>query len=68
MWSFTATSTPVNALIYQGEVGLIDWTDCGLAPPEADLARFVTALELAAVGANAPPVRIGVRLVQDRLS
>lgn len=44
----------------------IDWTDAGVADPEADFARLETALELGAVGAPSPLQRRAVALITAR--
>lgn len=44
----------------------IDWTDAGVADPEADFARLETALELGAVGAPSPLQRRAVSLITAR--
>lgn len=58
---------PQNIIIESPErCAAIDWTDAGLAAPEADLARLETALQLAAVGAPTPLQRRAVSLITER--
>lgn len=59
---------PLNVLVDRvGSRALLDWTDAGLAQPEADLARLETALDLAAEAAPTALQRLAVGAIRTRL-
>lgn len=59
---------PLNVMV-DGERGsVIDWTDAGLGPPEADVARTLLLFHVASIAASSTLERVVLRRVGPRLA
>ena len=59
---------PLNVVVDGGDASVIDWTDAGLGPREADVARTSLLFHVAAIAASTRLERVALRLVGPRLS
>lgn len=59
---------PLNVVVDGAQAALIDWTDAGLGPREADVSRSALIFHLASIAANSGPERAVLRVTGPRLS
>lgn len=59
---------PLNVMVDGSRAALIDWTDAGLGPREADVSRSAMIFHLASIAANSGPERAVLRVAGPRLS
>jgi aminoglycoside phosphotransferase (APT) family kinase protein len=59
---------PLNVMVDGDRASVIDWTDAGLGPREADVSRTVLLFHLAAIAANGRVERTALRLVGPRMA
>lgn len=59
---------PLNVVVDGESASVIDWTDAGLGPPEADVARTVLLFRIAAIAATSRVERTALRLAGPRLA
>jgi len=59
---------PLNVVVEGAEAAVIDWTDAGLGPREADVARTLLLFRVAAVAADGRLARVVLRRVGPVLS
>jgi aminoglycoside phosphotransferase (APT) family kinase protein len=58
---------PLNVMVDGDQASVIDWTDAGLGPREADVSRTLLLFNIAAIAAHTRVERIALRLVGPRL-
>ncbi len=59
---------PLNVMVDDRASSVIDWTDAGLGPREADVARTALLFHVAAIAATSSIERAALRVVGPRLS
>lgn len=59
---------PLNVVVDGDAASVIDWTDAGLGPREADVARTLLLFQIAAIAANSRVERVALRLAGPRLA
>jgi aminoglycoside phosphotransferase (APT) family kinase protein len=59
---------PLNVLVDGDRTSVIDWTDAGLGPREADVARTALLFHVAAIAATSAIERAALRIAGPRLS
>jgi aminoglycoside phosphotransferase (APT) family kinase protein len=59
---------PLNVMVDGDAAAVIDWTDAGLGPREADVARTVLLLNVAAVAADGRLERAALKVAGPRLA
>jgi aminoglycoside phosphotransferase (APT) family kinase protein len=59
---------PLNVMVDGASAAVIDWTDAGLGPREADVARTVLLLSVAAVAASGRLERAALTVAGPRLA
>lgn len=59
---------PLNVLVDGEDAAVIDWTDAGLGPREADVARTALLFRVAALAASSRVERAALRAVGPRLA
>ena len=59
---------PLNVMVDGERASVIDWTDAGLGPREADVARTALIFHIAAVAANSAVERAVLKVAGPRLS
>lgn len=59
---------PLNVMVDGSRASVLDWTDAGLGPREADLARTVLLLNVASIAADRPIERAALRAAGPRLA
>jgi aminoglycoside phosphotransferase (APT) family kinase protein len=59
---------PLNVMVDGDRASVIDWTDAGLGPREADVARTRLIFHIAAIAANSPVERAALRVAGPRLA
>jgi aminoglycoside phosphotransferase (APT) family kinase protein len=59
---------PLNVMVDGSSAAVIDWTDAGLGPREADVARTALLFHMAALGAENRAERVALSLIGPRLS
>lgn len=58
---------PLNVLVDGAEASVIDWTDAGLGPREADVARTLLLFRVASIAATSSVERVALKLAGPRL-
>lgn len=59
---------PLNVMVDGDDASVIDWTDAGLGPREADVARTALLFHVAAIAAGSAAERVVLRVAGPRLS
>jgi aminoglycoside phosphotransferase (APT) family kinase protein len=59
---------PLNVMVDGDDASVIDWTDAGLGPREADVARTALLFHVAAIAAGGAVERVVLRVAGPRLS
>lgn len=59
---------PLNVLVDGANAYVIDWTDAGIGPPEADVSRTALLFEVAAIAADNAIERLALKAAGPRLS
>jgi aminoglycoside phosphotransferase (APT) family kinase protein len=59
---------PLNVMVDGDRASVIDWTDAGLGPREADVSRTRLLFYIAAIAANSPLERTALRVAGPRLA
>ena len=59
---------PLNVMVDVSGASVVDWTDAGLGPREADVARTVLLLNVASIAAERPIERAALKLAGPRLA
>jgi aminoglycoside phosphotransferase (APT) family kinase protein len=59
---------PLNVMVDGDDASVIDWTDAGLGPREADVARTALLFHIAAIAAGSAVERVVLRFAGPRLS
>lgn len=59
---------PLNVMVDGSSASVIDWTDAGLGPREADVARTALLFHMAAIAAESRVERVALSVVGPRLS
>ena len=59
---------PLNVMVDGSRSAVIDWTDAGLGPREADVARTALLFHMAALAAESRAERLALSLIGPRLS
>jgi aminoglycoside phosphotransferase (APT) family kinase protein len=59
---------PLNVIVDGDRASVIDWTDAGLGPREADVARSTLLFHVAAIAATSAVERVALRLAGPRLA
>ena len=59
---------PLNVMVDGSTASVIDWTDSGLGPREADVARTLLLFHIAAIAATSSVERIALRVIGPRLA
>jgi aminoglycoside phosphotransferase (APT) family kinase protein len=59
---------PLNVMVDGDQASVIDWTDAGLGPREADVARTSLLFHVAAIAAGSAVERMALKLAGPRLS
>ena len=59
---------PLNVMVDGDDASVIDWTDAGLGPREADVARTALLFHVARIAASSPIERQALRLAGPWLS
>jgi aminoglycoside phosphotransferase (APT) family kinase protein len=59
---------PLNVVVDGGRASVIDWTDAGLGPREADVARTILIFHIAAIAAGSAFERVALKVAGPRLA
>ncbi len=59
---------PLNVVVDGATASVIDWTDAGLGPPEADVARTLLIFRIASIAATSRIERVALRLAGPQLA
>jgi aminoglycoside phosphotransferase (APT) family kinase protein len=59
---------PLNVMVDGSSASVIDWTDAGLGPREADVARTALLFHMAAIAAESRAERVALSVLGPRLS
>ena len=59
---------PLNVMVDDDRAAVIDWTDAGLGPREADVARTALLFHVAAIAAETRVERLALRVAGPRLA
>ena len=59
---------PLNVVVDGDEASVIDWTDAGLGPREADVSRTLLLFSIASIAASTRLERVALRLAGPRLA
>ena len=59
---------PLNVMVDGASASVIDWTDAGLGPREADVARTLLLFRVASIAATGSLERTALRLIGPRLA
>ena len=59
---------PLNVMVDGDHASVIDWTDAGLGPREADVARTLILFHVAAIAAGSRVERVALKLAGPRLA
>lgn len=59
---------PLNVVVEGGRASVIDWTDAGLGPREADVARTLLLFHVASIAADSMAERVALRFAGPRLA
>ncbi|MGH9276085.1 MAG: phosphotransferase, partial [Acidimicrobiales bacterium] len=59
---------PLNVMVDGAEASVLDWTDAGLGPREADVARTVLLLNVASIAADRAIERVALKVAGPRLA
>jgi aminoglycoside phosphotransferase (APT) family kinase protein len=59
---------PLNVMVDGATASVIDWTDAGLGPREADVARTLLLFRVASIAATGPVERAALRAIGPRLA
>lgn len=58
---------PLNVIVHEHQASVIDWTDAGLGPREADVSRTLLLFNVASIAAETRLERAVLRIVGPRL-
>lgn len=58
---------PLNVVVDGDRAAVIDWTDAGMGPPEADVARTLLLFQVASIAATGSVERIALKLAGPRM-
>jgi aminoglycoside phosphotransferase (APT) family kinase protein len=59
---------PLNVMVDGERASVIDWTDAGLGPREADVSRTLLLFHIAAIAAGSAVERVALRVAGPRLA
>jgi aminoglycoside phosphotransferase (APT) family kinase protein len=59
---------PLNVMVDGDRASVIDWTDAGLGPREADVSRTLLLFHIAAIAAGSSVERVALRVAGPRLA
>ncbi len=59
---------PLNVVVAGDRAAVIDWTDAGLGPREADVARTTLLFHIASIAAGSRVERVALRIAGPRLA
>jgi aminoglycoside phosphotransferase (APT) family kinase protein len=59
---------PLNVMVDGDRASVIDWTDAGIGPREADVARTTLLFHVARIAASSPVERLALQIAGPRLS
>lgn len=58
---------PLNVVVHGDRAAVIDWSDAGLGPREADVARTLLLFQVASIAATSAVERVALKVVGPRL-